>query len=150
MDPHACFLLHRGLKTLALRVKFQNAGAFQIARFLAGHSAVAKVHYPGWESDPGFRHASRFFDGFGGMLSFELKGGVDAAEQFIAKVKLPIIAPSLGGVETLMTRPATTSHLGMSAEDRRRIGISDGLIRLSVGVEATDDLIRDFAQALAA
>jgi len=148
MDPHACFLLHRGLKTLALRVGFQNGSALRIARFLAGHAAVARVNYPGLEDHPGHERAARLFDGFGGMLSFELKGGVEAAERFMKAVKLPIIAPSLGSVETLMTRPATTSHLGMSAEDRKRIGIADGLIRLSVGVEATEDLIRDFDEAL--
>jgi len=148
MDPHACFLLHRGLKTLALRVGFQNGSALRIARFLAGHAAVARVNYPGLEDHPGHARAARLFDGFGGMLSFELKGGVEAAERFMKAVKLPIIAPSLGSVETLMTRPATTSHLGMSAEDRKRIGIADGLIRLSVGVEATEDLIRDFDEAL--
>ena len=148
MDPHACFLLHRGLKTLALRVGFQNGSALRIARFLAGHAAVARVNYPGLEDHPGHERAARLFDGFGGMLSFELKGGVEAAERFMKAVTLPIIAPSLGSVETLMTRPATTSHLGMSAEDRKRIGIADGLIRLSVGVEATEDLIRDFDEAL--
>jgi cystathionine beta-lyase/cystathionine gamma-synthase len=82
------------------------------------------------------------------MLSFEVRGGVDAAERFMHRVTLPIIAPSLGGIETLMTRPATTSHAGMSVEDRRRLGISDGLIRLSVGIEATEDLIEDFNLAL--
>jgi len=148
MDPHACFLLHRGLKTLALRVKFQNGSAMRIARFLAGHAAVAKVNYPGLEDNPGFARASRLFEGFGGMLSFELKGGVEASERFMKAVALPIVAPSLGSVETLMTRPATTSHLGMSPEDRKRIGIADGLIRLSVGIEATEDLIRDFERAL--
>jgi len=148
MDPHACFLLHRGLKTLALRVACQNESAFRIARFLAGHPAIARVNYPGLASHPAHARAARLFDGFGGMLSFELAGGVAAAERFMGKVRLPIIAPSLGGVETLMTRPATTSHLGMSPEDRKRLGISDGLIRLSVGIEAAEDLVRDFAQAL--
>jgi len=148
MDPHACFLLHRGLKTLALRVRFQNASAMAIARFLADHPAVARVNYPGLEGDPGHQRAARLFDGFGGMMSFELKGGAAAADSFMAKVTIPVIAPSLGGVETLMTRPATTSHLGLSPEDRRKLGISDGLIRLSVGVESTQDLIDDFRRAL--
>jgi cystathionine beta-lyase/cystathionine gamma-synthase len=147
MDPHACFLLHRGLKTLALRVKYQNESALKIALFLAGHPAVEKVNYPGLESHPGHRRAERLFDGFGGMLSFEVKGGVEAAERLMQSVTIPIIAPSLGGVETLMTRPATTSHLGMRPEDRLRLGISDSLIRLSVGVEASDDLIEDFTKA---
>lgn len=148
MDPHACFLLRRGLMTLALRVKYQNGSALELARYLAGHAAVAKVNYPGLESSPGFARASRLFDGFGGMLSFELKGGVEAAEQFMKAVTLPIIAPSLGSVESLMTRPATTSHLSMTPEDRKRIGIADGLIRFSVGIEATEDLVRDFERAL--
>jgi len=148
MDPHACFLLRRGLMTLALRVKFQNGSALQLARFLVGHAAVAKVNYPGLEDNPGFARASLLFDGFGGMLSFELKGGVEAAERFMKAVTLPIVAPSLGSVESLMTRPATTSHLSMSPEDRKRIGIADGLIRFSVGIEATEDLVRDFEQAL--
>jgi cystathionine beta-lyase/cystathionine gamma-synthase len=148
MDPHACFLLRRGLMTLALRVKHQNASALELARFLAGHAAVAKVNYPGLEGSAGHARAARLFDGFGGMLSFELKGGVEAAERFMKAVALPIIAPSLGSVESLMTRPATTSHLSLSPEDRRRIGIADGLIRFSVGIEATEDLVRDFEQAL--
>jgi cystathionine beta-lyase/cystathionine gamma-synthase len=149
MDPHACFLLHRGLKTLALRVRFQNESAQAIARFLAGHPAAARVNYPGLEGHPGHAIAARLFDGFGGMMSFELKGGVEAAERFMKKVTIPLIAPSLGGVETLMTRPATTSHLGLDPDERRALGISDGLIRLSVGVEATEDLIADFRRALA-
>ncbi len=148
MDPHACFLLHRGLKTLAVRMKYQNQSALQIARFLESHPAVAKVNYPGLESHPRHARASELFDGFGGMLSFELKGGLKAAERAMQELTLPISAPSLGGVETLITRPATTSHSGVSPEERRALGISDGLIRLSVGIEATEDLIEDFEQAL--
>jgi len=148
MDPHACFLLHRGMKTLALRVRQQNASALAVARFLEGHPAVARVNYPGLESHPGHARAARLFDGFGGMMSFELEGGVEAAERFMGRVRIPLIAPSLGGVETLMTRPATTSHLGMDPAERRALGISDELIRLSVGVEAVEDLIEDFRQAL--
>jgi len=149
MDPHACFLLQRGMKTLALRVRRQNESALRLARFLAAHPAVAGVHYPGLTDDPGHERAARLFDGFGGMLSFELKGGEDAAKALMDRVTIPIIAPSLGGVETLMTRPAATSHSGMSAADRKRIGVTDGLIRLSVGIEAADDLIEDFVAALA-
>jgi len=149
MDPHACFLLHRGMKTLALRVARQNESALRIARFLAGHPAVANVNHPGLPGHPAHGRASRLFDGCGGMVSFELKGGAEAAERFMGRVELPIIAPSLGGVETLMTRPATTSHLGMDPGERRRLGIADGLIRLSVGIEAADDLLADFERALA-
>ena len=150
LDPHACFLLHRGMKTLGVRVKYQNESALQVARFLESHPTIEKVNYPGLESHPRNRRARELFDGFSGMLSFELKGGVEAAERFIQNTTLPVIAPSLGGVETLITRPATTSHVGLSPEDRRRLGISDGLIRVSVGIEATEDLIEDFEQALKA
>nr|BAL58015.1 cystathionine beta-lyase MetC [uncultured Chloroflexota bacterium] len=150
LDPHTCFLLHRGLKTLAVRVKYQNENALRIARFLADHPAVQQVNYPGLETHPGHQRARQLFDGFGGMLSFELKGGVEAAERLMQKLTLPISAPSLGGVETLITRPATTSHAGMSPADRHQLGISDSLVRLSVGLEATEDLIADFQQALAA
>lgn len=149
MDPHAVFLLHRGMKTLALRMRYQNDSALRIAHFLETHPAVEKVNYPGLESHAaGHRHAVDLFEGFGGMVSFELKGETDTAEAFIHKTTLPIIAPSLGGVETLITRPAITSHAGMSPEDRERLGITDKLIRLSVGIEATEDLIADFEQAL--
>lgn len=150
LDPHACFLLHRGIKTLAVRVKCQNASALKIAKFLEDHPAIEKVNYPGLESHPGYRRARELFDGFSGMLSFELKGGVEAAERFIQNTTLPIIAPSLGGVETLITRPATTSHSGLCSEDRQKLGISDSLIRLSVGIEATEDIVQDFEQALKA
>ena len=148
LDPHACFLLHRGMKTLAVRMRYQNESALEIARFLDSHQAVAQVNYPGLEHHPGHQRAKELFEGFSGMLSFELKGGMQAAERFMEKTTLPVIAPSLGGIETLLTRPATTSHSGMPPEERRRLGISDGLIRLSVGIEAPEDLIADFAQAL--
>jgi len=149
LDPHACFLLQRGMKTLAVRVRHQNQSALRIAHFLETQSAIAAVYYPGLERHPNHRRARELFDGFGGMLSFELKGGVDAAEQFLSAVTLPISAPSLGGVESLITRPATTSHSGLTPEERKRVGISDSLIRLSVGLESTPDLIADFERALA-
>jgi cystathionine beta-lyase/cystathionine gamma-synthase len=148
LDPHAVSLLHRGMKTLALRMKCHNESARQIAQFLESHPAVDKVNYPGLESHPRHARARKLFDGFSGMISFELKGGVEEAQRFSNRVTLPINAPSLGGVETLMTRPSRTSHSGMSAADRQRLGISDRLIRLSVGIEATEDLIQDFANAL--
>ena len=148
LDPHACFLLHRGLKTLAVRVKYQNESALTIANFLEKHSAIKKINYPGLESHPRHQRASELFDGFSGMLSFELNDGVQAAERFIQNTTLPISAPSLGGVESLITRPAITSHSGMSPKDRQALGISDALIRLSVGIEATEDIIEDFDQAL--
>jgi cystathionine beta-lyase/cystathionine gamma-synthase len=148
LDPHACFLLHRGLKTLALRVHHQNESALQVARFLERHPAVSRVHYPGLESHARYARARSWFRGAGGLLSFELKGGVAAAKQLFAGVELPVSAPSLGGVETLMTRPVTTSHAGVPAEERAKQGISEGLIRLSVGLEAAEDLMSDFGRAL--
>jgi len=148
LDPHACFLLHRGLKTLAVRMRYQNESALKIAKFLEGHPVVNRINYPGLESHPRHQRASELFDGFSGMLSFELNDGVQAAEHFIQNTTLPISAPSLGGVETLITRPATTSHSGMSPEERQALGISDTLIRLSVGIEATEDIIEDFYKAL--
>jgi cystathionine beta-lyase/cystathionine gamma-synthase len=150
LDPHACFLLHRGMKTLAVRVRYQNESALKIARFLESHPKVRQVNYPGLESSPDHLRACELLDGFGGMLSFELEGGVAAADSFIERVTLPISAPSLGGVESLITRPATTSHSGMTPAQRAQAGIAEGLIRLSVGLEATDDLIEDFTRALIA
>lgn len=148
MDPHAAFLLHRGMKTLALRVHCQNESAMKIARFLEEHPAISRVNYPGLESHSAHKRAKELFDGFSGMLSFEIEGGVDAAQSFMHRARLPISAPSLGGVESLMTRPSTTSHAGMSLEDRKRLGITDSLIRVSVGIEATEEIIEDFDQAL--
>lgn len=148
LDPHACFLLDRGLKTLAIRVRHQNESALRIARFLEGHGAVARVNYPGLESHPRRSRAVELFAGFGGVLSFELNDGIRAAENFIQRLKLVRNAPSLGGVETLVMRPAATSHAGMTAEDRKRLGIRDGLIRLSIGLETTEDLIADLDHAL--
>jgi len=150
LDPHACFLLHRGLKTLGVRVRHQNESALRLARFLEQRSRVTSVNYPGLESHPNHLRACELFDGFGGVLSFELEGGADAADRFINSVAIPISAPSLGGVESLITRPVTTSHSGMTPQDRARAGIRDGLVRLSVGLETSDDLIEDFDLALRA
>lgn len=149
LDPHAAFLLHRGMKTLALRVRYQNESARKMAEFLENHPAVTKVNYAGLESYPRHAYAAEIFEGFGGVFSFELRGGVTAAQRFIEKTHLPIVAPSLGGVETLITRPVTTSHSGMTPAERDRAGISDALIRVAVGIEAVEELIEDFDQALA-
>ena len=148
MDPHAVFLLNRGLKTLALRVRHQNQSALRIAQFLQSHPAVARVNYPGLETHPRHERARKLFAGCGGVLSFELRGDAQRADDFMRSTTIPIIAPSLGGVHTLLTRPATTSHSGMSPEERLRLGIRDNLIRMSVGIEATEDLLEDFGQAL--
>jgi cystathionine beta-lyase/cystathionine gamma-synthase len=148
LDPHACYLLHRGMMTLALRVRHQNASATKIAEFLEGHPKVAKVNYPGLKSSPYYNRARELFDGCSGMVSYELKGGVADVDRFMRSVVIPVIAPSLGGIQTLLTRPAATSHAGLSAEDRKRSGISDTLVRMSVGIEATEELIEDLDQAL--
>lgn len=149
LDPHACFLLHRGVKTLALRVRHQNASALALARHLEAHPAVARVRYPGLASHPAHERARQLLDGFGGMLAFELTGGREAADRFFSRVRLATHAPSLGGVETLVVSPARTSHARLTPEERRSLGISDGLIRVSTGIEGVEDLIADFDQALA-
>lgn len=148
LDPHACFLLGRGMATLALRVRRQNETAMAVAELLDARSEVAVVNYPGLPTHPGHEHARRLFGGFGGMLSFELAGDLAAAERFMAALRVPISAPSLGGVHSLVTRPATTSHVGMPAEQRRAVGVTDALIRLSVGIESAADLAADLEQAL--
>jgi cystathionine beta-lyase/cystathionine gamma-synthase len=148
LDPHAGFLLARGIKTLALRVQAQNANALALARFLQDHPGVAAVNYPGLASHPDHAHAEKLLSGFGGMLSLRLHGGEQAAQALLDAVTLPYVAPSLGGVETLITRPVATSHAGMSLEDRERLGITADLIRISSGIEGIQDLVGDFAQAL--
>jgi cystathionine beta-lyase/cystathionine gamma-synthase len=147
LDPHACFLLHRGIKTLAVRMRQQSESALKIAAFLEKHQAVKRVNYPGLESHSAHRRACELFDGFSAMLSFEVKGDAAAAQRLLERLTLPLVAPSLGGVETLITRPATTSHAGLSPQQRQSLGIADGLIRVSVGIENTDDLIGDFEHA---
>jgi len=149
LDPHAAWLLHRALKTLAIRVDRQNRSAETIARFLAAHPAVARVIYPGLETHPQYAQARELFSGFGGMISFEPIGGVPAAERLLERLAIISIAPSLGGVESNITRPAATTHLGVSADERQRMGIGDALLRLSIGLEDPDDLIVDLSEGLA-
>ncbi|GAA1661194.1 PLP-dependent aspartate aminotransferase family protein [Glycomyces endophyticus] len=148
LDPHAGFLLARGLKTLALRVRQQGATSLALARFLEGHSGIAQVNHPGLESHPDHARATDLFDGYGSVFSFRPAGGVAAAESLLKGLHIPYVAPSLGGVESLVTRPAVTSHAGMSPEERAAEGIHDDLIRFSTGIEAAEDLIADFARAL--
>lgn len=149
LDPHTGFLLARGVKTLAVRVKAHNDNAMSLARLLADHPAVAAVHYPGLASHPDHGHAAKLFSGFGGMLSLRLRGGEEAAQALLGRVRLAYPAVSLGGVETLITQPAVTTHAGMRPEDRERLGIGPDLVRVSCGIEAAQDLIADFSQALA-
>jgi len=148
LDPHAGFLLARGIKTLAVRMRAHNEGAQALAEYLAGHPKVAEVNYPGLADHPDHDHASTLMSGFGGMLSLRLAGGPDATLGVLDALRLPAVAVSLGGVESLVTRPAVTSHAGMDPADRARLGITDDLIRLSVGIEDAEDLIADFAAAL--
>ena len=138
LDVHACFLLQRGLKTLSLRMRQHDENGLRLARFLAEQEQVVRVNYPGLESHPQYERAQRLFAGAGGVLSFELHGGVEAAERLLSKLVLPASAPSLGGVETLITRPVTTSHSGLSREELAAIGIADGLVRVACGIEAAE------------
>ncbi|KAK9915831.1 hypothetical protein WJX75_004668 [Coccomyxa subellipsoidea] len=151
LDPHACFLLQRGLATLALRVRQQTASALALAKFLEQHPQVEAVNYPGLASSPFHVLAQSLFKGSGGgVLSFEVKGGVSNAQALLKALQLPLIAPSLGGVESLITMPSATSHAALGVDGRKAAGISESLIRLSVGIEGTEDLISDFAQAFEA
>ncbi len=148
LDTHTCYLLERGLKTLPIRVREQNASASRIAAFLETHPKVARVNYPGLESHPQHERARRLFDGYGGMLSFELVGGVEEAKTFLERLRIPTHAASLGGVESLAIRPAVATHGGLDQEERARSGISDSLVRFSVGLEDVEDLMWDLDQAL--
>ena len=147
-SPFDCFLCIRGLKTLSLRVERQNQNGLAVAQFLSKHKNVEKVMYPGLETDPFYEKAKKQFKGCGGVVSFILKGGVEKCKTFLQKVKLFHCAVSLGSVESLAEHPATMTHQCVPPEIRKKIGIEDGLIRLSVGIENIDDLLADLSQAL--
>jgi methionine-gamma-lyase len=149
-DPEAAFLLARGIKTLALRVKRQEENALAVAQFLEQHPNVARVHYPGLTSHPDHALAKRQMRCFGSMLAFDLKGGLDAARKFCDSVKLFLLAASLGGVESLVVLPLYTSHYNMSEQELQRAGVTPGTVRVSIGIEDTQDLIADLQQALTA
>ncbi|MBF8194444.1 aminotransferase class I/II-fold pyridoxal phosphate-dependent enzyme [Nonomuraea sp. K274] len=148
-EPFASWLTLRGLQTLALRMERHCSNARHLATRLAGHPAVAAVHWPGLPSHPSYELAGRLLSGFGGVFSFDLAGGRAAGEKFMSSVRLALLAPSLGGVETLVLHPATTSHRAMSAEDLAANGIGEGTVRISVGIEHPEDLWADVSQALA-
>lgn len=148
-SPFDAHLTLRGLRTLFPRIERQQANALAVAQFLDAHPGVARVYYPGLASDPSHALASAQQDGFGAMLSFEIKGGVDAVRRFLEAVKVFTLAESLGGVESLVAHPVTMTHAGMGAEALRIAGIDVSLIRLSIGLEAEADLIADLQQALA-
>ncbi len=148
LDPHAAYLLLRGMKTLHLRIRQQNESALAIAEFLENHKAVERVFYPGLKSHPGHEIAKKQMSGFGGMLSFQLKGGFDSVKRFILKLKYCHAAANLGAVETVVGPPRTTSHVECTAEERKALGIPESLIRYSTGIEDLEDLIADLKQAL--
>lgn len=145
LDTHACFLLHRGLKTLKLRVQQQNRNAQALAEWLEAQGA--RVNYAGLPTHASYERGRRWLQGCGGVLSFELPGDVEQTRRMLDALELPLQAPSLGGVESLVTRPCTTSHAGMTPAERKEAGISDKLVRFSVGIEDEADLLADFAQA---
>jgi cystathionine beta-lyase/cystathionine gamma-synthase len=147
-DPFACWLLERGLKTIVIRVKQSNENAQRLAEHCETHPGIAKVHYPGLASHPDHSRASRTLDGFGGMMAIELVGGGRAADRFLRRLQLFTHAASLGGVDSLVIEPRYSSHAAMTPEERARVGIPDGFIRISVGIEDVKDLIEDLDQAL--
>jgi cystathionine gamma-synthase len=147
-DPHAAFLVGRGLKTLGVRVAHQNATALALARRLEAHPRVVRVYYPGLASHPTHDVARAHMRGFGGVVSFVVRGGLEAAARVVDRMKLARIGPSFGGVETLVEQPAVMSYYEMTTEQRAAAGIADGLVRLSVGVEDVEDVIADVVQAL--
>ncbi|MBM4451674.1 MAG: cystathionine gamma-synthase, partial [Chloroflexi bacterium] len=149
-SPFDCWLVLRGIQTLPIRMERHQENAFAIAQYLQLHKAVSKVYYPGLKSHPGYETARKQMKGFGGMVSFEIKGGVKAVNAFLKRIKMFELAESLGGASSLAEHPATMSHASMPPEYRAKIGITDNLVRLSVGLEHADDLIEDLSQALGA
>jgi cystathionine gamma-synthase len=147
-DPSAAYLLDRGLKTLGVRVGQQNSNAAAVARYLEQHPAIDRVWYPGLKSHPDHAVAAEQMSGFGGVVTFEVKGDLQTTSQFVDRMRIPYIAPSLGGVESLIEQPALMSYYEKTTEERLELGIKDNLVRFAVGIEDTDDLIADLEQAL--
>lgn len=148
LDAHSAYLLIRGLKTLKLRIERQNSNALELARFLSGHNNVDQVFYPGLEDNIYHSIAKNQMKGFSGMLSFSLKGGFDSVRKFLPNIRFAHRAAHLGGVETIVGPPRTTSHVELTDDQRRQLGIPESLIRCSVGIEDIEDIIYDFDQAL--
>ena len=147
-SPFDCFLTMLGLRTLHLRMQRHNENALAVAEFLESHSKVSRVAFPGLESDPGHKIAKEQMSGFSGMISFELNGGIPAGKHLMNNVELCFLAESLGAVETMITHPATMTHAEVPSEERYARGLTDGLVRLSVGIEDKEDIISDLSQAL--
>ncbi|MDA7984526.1 MAG: PLP-dependent aspartate aminotransferase family protein [Alphaproteobacteria bacterium] len=148
LGPFESFLLLRSLKTLMVRMRSHSENGLRVARFLEAHGGVERVYYPGLESHGGYEVARRQMEGFGGMMSVDLRGGMEGVRRFLGGLEVFTLAESLGGVESLVEHPATMTHKGLGAEVRREVGIGDGLVRLSVGIEDGDDLLRDLDAAL--
>ena len=148
MDPHQAFMVHRGVKTLSLRIEKAQENAMKIAAWLEQHPKIKWIKYPGLASHPQYELAKKQMRGFGSMMSFEIKGGLKAGEKLMNSVKLALLAVSLGGVETLIQHPASMTHSGIPGEEKLKAGITDGLVRLSVGIENVEDQIADLEQAL--
>ncbi len=148
IDPHSAWLIDRGMRTLAVRMERHNANGLAVAQWAEQQEGIAKVQYPGLPSHPDHGYAKKVLSGFGGMVGLELKGGAKAAERLLKRLKMIAHAPSLAGVETLISEPRLTSHKGIGAEGRAKIGIPDGFLRLSCGIEDAPDIISDLEQAL--
>ncbi len=148
IHPESAYMIARGMKTLELRIEKQNISALKIARFLKAHAKVSEVFYPGLETHPGHAIARSQMKGFGGMMSFALQGGYEQVKKFLPKLKLVHLAASLGSVSTLAGTPKTTSHVELSDEQRKLLGIPESLVRYSVGIENVEDLIQDLNNAL--
>jgi cystathionine beta-lyase/cystathionine gamma-synthase len=148
IDPHAAWLIDRGMRTLAVRMERHNLNGIAVAKWAEAHPAIARVHFPGLPSHPDHEHAKTVLTGFAGMVGLELRGGVKAAERLLKRLKMITHAPSLAGVETLVSEPRLTSHKSIGPEGRAKIGIPDGFLRLSCGIEDAEDIIADLEQAL--
>jgi cystathionine beta-lyase/cystathionine gamma-synthase len=147
-DPFACWLLERGLKTLDVRIKRHNENAMQVAEWCASRKEFKRVHYPGLAAHPDHAVAAQQMDGFGGMMAVELAGGAKGADKMVKRLTLFKHAPSLGGVDSLVSEPRHTSHAHLTSAERAKLGIPDGFLRLSIGIEDADDLIADLSQAV--
>jgi len=146
LSPFDSWLVLRGIKTLPVRMEAHNVNGAVVAKYLAEHKKVVKIHYPGLPSHPGYELAKKQMSGFGAMISFDV-GSLENAKRFLGRVKLCSLAESLGGVETLISHPASMTHASVPPEHRAKLGITDGLVRISVGIEDVDDLVADLDEA---
>jgi cystathionine beta-lyase/cystathionine gamma-synthase len=148
LDPHSAWLIDRGLRTLDVRMERHSKNGMAVAKWAENHPSIVKVSYPGLKSHPDYRLAEKLLDNYGGMMGLEIKGGVKAAEKFLKKLRVVTHAPSLAGAESLISEPRLTSHTHLTSEERAKHGIPDGFVRLSCGIENSEDIIADLEQAL--